>query len=146
MGVADEGRVVAPDEGAVERRADAGIRLRPDHDQVPDAEPREHVLQRGVLERVAVALLDERLVVARAQLRDDAPRVGAALQVLAVVLHPDDRHLLPACSLDQPGDVGDHGVPLVRALDDAVLHVDHEDGGVGSVSQRGHGSNLETGP
>ena len=61
VGVADKSRVVAPDERAVERRADARIRLCTDHEQSSDLEAREHGLQGGVLEGVAVALLDERL-------------------------------------------------------------------------------------
>ena len=42
VGVADERRVVPPDERAVERRADARIGLRADDDESPDSEAREH--------------------------------------------------------------------------------------------------------
>jgi hypothetical protein len=60
VGVADERRVVAPDERAVERRADARIGLRADDDESPDPEARQHGLEGRFLE-VAVGLLDERL-------------------------------------------------------------------------------------
>src|SRR5271166_3742935 len=59
--VADQCRVIAPGEGAVEGRADAGVGLRADDYQPPDAEPGQHVLQGGVFEGVAVVLLDQRL-------------------------------------------------------------------------------------
>jgi hypothetical protein len=36
VGVADQGRVVSPDERAVDRRADALIGLRADDDESPD--------------------------------------------------------------------------------------------------------------
>jgi hypothetical protein len=65
VGVADEGCVVTSDERAVERRADARIGLGADNDESPDSEARQHPLQGGVLEGVAVVLLDERLRVAR---------------------------------------------------------------------------------
>ena len=45
----------------MERRADAGAGLRADDDEPADAEARQHGLELGVLERVAVALFDERL-------------------------------------------------------------------------------------
>ena len=64
VGVADKGRVVPPDERAVERRADARIGLRARDDESPDSEARQHGLEGGVLEGVAVVLLDERLGVA----------------------------------------------------------------------------------
>ena len=65
VGVAHKGRVVPSDKCPVERRADARIRLGADDDEAPDPEPRQDGLERGVLERVAVVLLDERLGVAR---------------------------------------------------------------------------------
>ena len=51
--VADQRRVVAPDDRAVQRRADAFVGLRADHDEPADPEAGEHALQRGLLERVA---------------------------------------------------------------------------------------------
>ena len=69
VGVADEGRVVPPGERAVERRADARIGLCADDDESSDSETRQHVLEGGVLEGVAVVLLDERLGVVRSSAR-----------------------------------------------------------------------------
>ena len=76
VGVADEGRVVPSGERAVERRADARIGLCADDDESSDTEARQHGLEGRVLEGVAVALLDERLCVARNQLGDDLPVVA----------------------------------------------------------------------
>jgi hypothetical protein len=56
-----------------------------------------------------------------------------------VVLDPDHRRLLAPGLADQGVDVGDHGVTVVSALNDAVLDVDDDEGGVGSVLERGHG-------
>jgi hypothetical protein len=68
MGVADEGRVVPPGECPMQGRADAPISLCADDDQSPDTEAGQHGLKGGVLEGVAVVLLDQRLCVARSQL------------------------------------------------------------------------------
>ena len=143
--VADEGRVVAPDEGAVERRAHARVGLGADDDEAPDAEARQHGLEGGVLEGVAVALGDQRLGVVGRQLGDDPPGVAPGRQVLIGVLDPDDGHLLAAGPLDEAADVGDDGVALVRALDDAVLHVDDEQRGVRAVLERGHTAWISSG-
>jgi hypothetical protein len=45
----------------VERTADARIGLCADDDEAPDSEARQHGLEGGVLEGVAVVLLDKRL-------------------------------------------------------------------------------------
>src|SRR5579862_6012748 len=73
MGIAHEGRVIAADECAVQRRAHAFVCLRSDHDEAPDGELAEQRLERRLLERVRITLLDVRLVFAWAQLRDDLP-------------------------------------------------------------------------
>ena len=138
MGVADEDRVVASGERAVERRADARIGLRADDDEPPDSEARQHGLERGVLEGVAVVLLDERLGVARRQLGDDPPLVAPSRELLAGVLDPDDGNLFLPRLLDEAADVRDDGVALVVSLDDTVLHVDDEQRGVRPVLERGH--------
>src|SRR5437773_1897453 len=65
VSVAHESRVVTPYERAVERRADARICLRADHDEPSDSKPRQDGFQSCVLEGVAVVLLDERLGLAR---------------------------------------------------------------------------------
>jgi hypothetical protein len=133
VGVADEGRVVAPDQRAVERRADARIGLCADDDESPDPEARQHALEGGVLEGVAVALLDEGLGVAGIQLGDDPPGVAPLRKLLGRVLDPDDGNLLPPRPLDQAADVRDDRVALVSSLDDAVLDVDDEECGVRPV-------------
>ena len=126
----------------MERRADARVGLRADDEEPPDAEARQHGLERGVLEGVAVALLDERLGVVRGQLGDDLPAVAPLRQVLVGVLDPDDGDLLPPCLLDEAADVRDDRVSLVGALDDAVLDVDDEEGGVRPVLECGHDRRL----
>jgi hypothetical protein len=94
--VADEGRVVSANDRAMERRADAFVRLRADDDQAADGEVGEDGLERRLLERVRIPLLDERLTRVRAQLRDDLPLLASLREVVARVLYPDDRNLRSA--------------------------------------------------
>jgi hypothetical protein len=56
------------------------------------------------------------------------------------MLDPDHRDLLPPGFTDKAADVRDDRVATVCLRDDAVLHVDDEERGVGPVLQRGHGS------
>ena len=65
--------------------------------------------------------------------------IGAPDGALVGVLDPDDGHVLPPRLVDQAGDVADDHVAFVRTGDDAVLHVDDEEGGVRPVLERGHG-------
>src|SRR3954470_14879452 len=51
---------------------------------------------------------------------------AAPLEVVARVLHPNDRNLLRASPFDHAADVRDRRVPLVRLAQDAGLHVDHQ--------------------
>jgi hypothetical protein len=143
VGVADEGRVIAPDEGAVERRADTRIGLGADDDKPADSEIRQHGLEVRVLEGVTVGLLDERLGVIRHQLGDDPPIV-APLRKAALVgmLDPDDGNLFLPRLLDQAADVRDDRVALVSTRDDAVLYVDDEECGARPVLECGHGLPL----
>jgi hypothetical protein len=115
-----------PDERAVERRADARIGLCADDDESPDSETRQHGLKGGVLEGVAVVLLDERLGVARSQLGDDPPVVAPPRKPLVGVLDPDNGDPFPPRLLDKAADVRDDRVALVSPRDDAVLRVDDE--------------------
>ena len=68
----------------------------------------------GVLERVAVALLDQRLGVSGSQLRHDPPRVAPRTSTVVGVLHPDDRDILSPRLLDQAADIRDNRVALGR--------------------------------
>ena len=61
MGVADERRVVAANERAVERRPDAGVGLCAGDDEPTNASLGELGLQRGGLEGIAVVLVHQRL-------------------------------------------------------------------------------------
>ena len=85
MRVADEDRVVAAGEGAVQRRADAGVGLGAGDDEAADAARRQLGLEVGVLERVAIALVDERLGVVALQLVDVLPLVAALGQLVVGV-------------------------------------------------------------
>jgi len=142
MSVADKGRVVPPDERAVERRADARIGLCADDDESPDSEARQDGLEGGVLEGVAIVLLDERLGVSRSQLGDDPPVAAPPRKLLVGVLDPDNGDPFPSRLLDKAADVRDDRVALVSPLDDAVLHVDDEECGVRPVLECGHGLPL----
>jgi energy-coupling factor transporter ATP-binding protein EcfA2 len=136
--IAHQCRVISPHHRAVQGGADALVGLRAGDHEPADAEVIEHALQRGVVERVAVGLRDERLGLGGLQLGHDAPRFAAQGELLAGVLDPDDGHLFPPRLLDQRADVGDDPVALVRALDHAVLYIDDEERGVGPVFECGH--------
>ncbi len=91
--VADEGRVVAADERAVQRRAHTLVRLRADDDETADGEVGEDGLERrsprtsrGTASRPAARPR-------RAQLRDDLPLLASLAKLVARVLDPDDRDL-----------------------------------------------------
>jgi hypothetical protein len=120
------------------------IGLCADDDESPDFEARQHGLEGGVLEGVAVVLLDERLRVARSQLGDDPPLVAPPRKLLVGVLDPDNGDPFPPRLLDKAADVRDDRVALVSPLDDAVLHVDDEECGVRPVLECGHGLPLLT--
>src|SRR6266513_3922275 len=138
MGVFDEGRVVAPDERTVQCGADAHVRLGADHDEPADAETRQHRLEGGVLEGVAVVLLDERLGLPRTQFGDNPPLVAPPGKPFVGVLNPDYGDPFPPRLLYKAGDIGDHRVALVSAVDNPVLDVDDEKRGVGPVAQCAH--------
>ena len=122
----------------MERRADAGVGLRAHDHESSDAKALQHLLQGGVLEGVAVALLDEWFGLGRRELGHDPPAVAPLRQLLVGVLDPDHRDPFPPGPIDEAADVGDHRVALVSTLDDAFLHVDDEERGVRSVFERGH--------
>ena len=133
VGVADQGRVVSPGERAVECRADAGVGLGADDDEAPHAEARQHGLEGGGLEGIAIVLLDQRLAVARRQLRNDPPGVASPRKPLVGVLDPHDGDPFAPRLLDQAADIGDDGIALMITLDDALLDIDDEECGVRSV-------------
>ena len=120
VGIADQCRVVPSRECAVQRRSDARVGLGTDDEQSSHRQVREHGLEVGVLEGVAVALRDERLGVARRKLRNDTPVVAALLELLVRMLDPDNRYVFPARLLDDAFDVRDNRVALERLGDDPV--------------------------
>jgi uncharacterized protein len=136
--VAHQRHVVPAGEAAVQRRPDARVGLRPGDDKVPDPAVGEDLLKPGVLERVAVVLVDERLAIVAGELRHEPPLRAAELQALVGVLHPDDGHALGPRPGDEDVDVGDDNVALVRGGHHPVLHVDDDQGCVGTVSQGRH--------
>jgi hypothetical protein len=70
-------RVVATHERAVQRAPHAGVGLGTGHDEVTDLPLGQKVLELGLLEGVAVVLVDEGLAVVALQLVDVLPTVGA---------------------------------------------------------------------
>jgi hypothetical protein len=121
-------------------RADTPIGLCTDDDQSPDAETGQEGLKRGVLEGVAVVLLDQRLGVARGQLGDDLPALALPRQVLIGVLDPDHGHTLPPGPFDKTLDLRDDRV----TLESRVLCVDDEECGVRLVLKCGHDRLVQT--
>ena len=89
-----------------------------DDDESPDTEARQHGLEGGVLEGVAVVLLDERLGVARSQFGDDLPIV-ASLASPRRSAGPHDRDTRRAFSTRLPTFATT--VALGSPFDDAVL-------------------------
>ena len=65
VGVTHEQRVVAPHDSTVNCRTDAGIGLGTGNDETSDTQARQHRLEIGFLEGVAVLLLDSRLLIGR---------------------------------------------------------------------------------
>ena len=94
----------------------------------PTPRSRQLGLERGVLERIAVGLVHQRLGIEPVQLGHVLPRIAVLAELVTGVLDPDDGHLLGAGALDQASDVGDHLVALVGVGHHAVLHVDHQRG------------------
>ena len=141
--VADQRHVVAADEGAMEGGADALVGLGAGHDQAPDAGLGEDLLEVGVLEGVAVALVHERLGVLACELRDVLParRCPSPGRSSECCTHTTGTSSV-AGLVDQRADVGDDRVAVVGVGHDAVLDVDDHQGGVGTVWQYGHGGLL----
>ena len=110
----------------------------PASDDPADAGIGQHGLEDGVLERVGVVLADDGLAVGRNQFGHELPVVAVAHQLLVGVLHPDHGHAFVARPIDQRSDPGDHLVAVVGAGDHAVLHVDDEQGRIGSVLESRH--------
>ncbi len=92
----------------------------------PTPRPDSTALKGGVLEGVAVLLLDERLGVTGSQFGDDSPILAPRRELLVGVLDPDDGDPFAPRLVDEAADVCDDRVTLVSSLDDAVLHVDDE--------------------
>jgi hypothetical protein len=90
-------------------------------------------------------LLDEWLGVARSKFRNDPPAVAAPSNLVVGMLDPDNGDPFPPRLLDEAADVGDNLVALHCSLDDAVLHVDDEEGGVRPVLESAHGFPLDAG-
>src|SRR5215207_987985 len=100
--------------------------------------PRQHRLENGVLERVAVVLLDERLGLVRSELGHDLPVGASPREAFVGVLDPDHGDPFTPRLLDKTADLRDDRVALVCPLDNAVLHVDDEECGVLPVLECGH--------
>lgn len=136
--ILDERDVVAAREPAVHRAAHAGVGLSTREDETTHAEVGEHPLERGVLERVAVALLDDRLTGDGSELVDELPALAAEHQVVAGVLHLYHRHTLGPRTRDQRTDRGNDVVAMHRLADDVLLDIDDEQRAVGPVLESGH--------
>jgi hypothetical protein len=128
----------------VERRTDACIGLRADYDESPDSEAREHGFEGGVLEGVAVVLLDERLDVDPGEFGNDPPVVASFCELLVGVLDPDNRDPFPPRLRSKAADLRDDLVAFVGSADDAVLYVDDEERGLRPVLECGDGPPLQT--
>ena len=143
VGVADERRVVAPDDRAVQRGPDALVGLRAGDDQPPHLALGEHDLEVGLLEGVGVPLVHHRL----------GRRPGSARGRTATRRSPWASRRSECCTHTT-------GTSSARALstrvtmlamtpsrlwvpaDDVVLDVDHEQRGPRSVGQCRHEARL----
>ena len=77
VGIADKRRVVASDDRSVECGPDTGVGVRPGDDQAPYLALSKHGLEVGVLEGVAVPLVDYRLSLFLSELGNVEPAVAA---------------------------------------------------------------------
>jgi len=123
----------------VDGGADAGVRLGAGDHDASDASLGEQRLEVGGLERVAVRLGDQRLGFPADELRHVLPLLAADGEVLARVLHPQDRDVLGAGLLDQGRDVGDDLVAMGGSRHNPVLDIDDQQRRVRPVGQRRHG-------
>lgn len=138
VGVRDQGDVVSTGETTVDRGPDAGVRLRTGDDDASGPEALQDVLEDRALEGVAVGLGDQAVALPQLQLGDELPLVGTGLQVLRLMLDPDDRHVLVMGPVGQFPDVGHDLVAAECAVDDEVLQVDDEQRRVRSVGESTH--------
>ena len=131
--------VVAAGEGAVQGGADAGVGLGAGDDEPADAEVGQHALEVGVLEGVAVALVDQRLGLVGRELGDDLParRCRGTCSRRSAAPRRRGRRSSRALST-RPAMLATTASRSCAAGDDAVLDVDDEQGGVRAVLQRAH--------
>src|SRR6185437_16299303 len=94
MRIADEGRVVALARApcSVERTHQSVCA--PTTTSRPTPSPEKHGPESGVLECVAIVLLDQRLCVAWGKRGDDLPAVASVGEFVVGVLDPDHRYPL----------------------------------------------------
>jgi len=87
----------------------------------------------GGLKGVAVGLVHQRFRLAACQLRDVLPGGTPLLQLLVGVLDPDDRDALFASPFHERADPANDRIALVSTGHDALLDVDHHQGGIRSI-------------
>ena len=104
----------------------------------PDPAGGERLLEVGLLEGVGVGLVHERLGVVAEELGHVLPGLAVARHVVTGVLDPDDVDVRGPGAINQRADVRDDRVTLMRAADDAVLDVDHEQRALWSGGKRRH--------
>ena len=130
--------VVAAGERAVDRRSDAGVGLRAGDDEPTHTALGELGLQGGVLERVAVLLVHQRLGLLALQLRHVLPAVAA----LGKWSSECCTQITGTCSARASSTrVLMFAITSSRRwalATTVVLHVHHQQGGVGTVLQAGH--------
>lgn len=98
----------------------------------------QHFLEVGLLEGIAVSLLDDGLSFGRYEGIDDLPSFGALRQFPGGVPDPDDVGAIGAGAVDEVGDRCDDVLRISRSLHHGVLGIDDDEGGVRSGgSERG---------
>ncbi len=77
----------------MERRPDAHVRLRTGHNELANAESRQHLLQIGTVKRIAITLFDNRVACLWGKFGNDLPGFAACPEGFIGVLDPNNRHM-----------------------------------------------------
>ena len=110
--VADQDGVVAAGDRTVQSRTNAFVGLGAGDDESADSARSQLRLEVGVLERVAVPLVDDRFRPVLLELLDVLPLLATYRQVVGGVLDPDHGDVRRPCLVDDIPDVADHLVAL----------------------------------
>lgn len=118
----------------MKRGPDAHVRLRTGHNELANAERRQHLLQLGIFKRVPITLLDNRLTCLWRKLGNDLPSVAACLEVIVSMLDPDNRHLRTARTFNECLDGAEDFITTISRCDDVGLKIYNDQCGIRTIN------------